>query len=79
MTLAFYLYFRIHIIPLELKLMNKTVIAIQQGTKMGYISSTNMGVMTNGQRSYTRYNITHGPKGGQVMELKQLGIIGGFI
>ena len=46
--------------------MNKSVIAIQQGTKMGYISSTNMGVMTNGQRSYTRYNITHGPKGGQV-------------
>jgi hypothetical protein len=59
-------HFRIHIIPLEIKLVNRTVIPIQQGTRMAYISSANMGVATNGQRSYTFYNVTHRPQGGQI-------------
>ena len=61
-----YRHFRIHVVPLEIKLVNRTVIPIQQGTRMAYISSANMGILTNGQRSYTFYNVTGGPRGGQI-------------
>lgn len=61
-----YRHFRIVVIPLEIQLINRTIIHIQQGTKMAYITSANMGVATNGQRSLIKYNITHGPRGGQL-------------
>ncbi len=59
-------HFRIHVLPLEIKLINRTAIPIQQGTRMAYISNSNMGVLTNGQRSFTFYNVTHRPQGGQI-------------
>ena len=61
-----YRHFRIHIIPLELKLDNKSAIEIQQGTRMAYVTSANIGSRTNGQRSFTYFNITEGPRGGQL-------------
>ena len=61
-----YRHFRIHVVPLEITLVNRTVIPIQQGTRMAYVSSANMGALTNGQRSYTFYNVTRGPRGGQI-------------
>ncbi len=61
-----YRHFRIHIIPLQLVLVNSSSIEIQQGTKTGYISAKNMGASTNGQRDLTYYNITSPPKGGLV-------------
>ena len=59
-------HFRIHIIPLEIKLVNHSVIVIQQGLKMAYIRGQNMGTKTNGQRALTFYNITQGPQGGLI-------------
>ena len=61
-----YRHFRIHIIPLEIKLVNSSAIEIQQGLKMAYVTATNMGAKTNGQRSLTFYNVTKGPKGGLI-------------
>eukprot|EP00094_Tigriopus_californicus_P012169 TCALIF_11761-PA protein Name:"Similar to CSPG4 Chondroitin sulfate proteoglycan 4 (Homo sapiens)" AED:0.07 eAED:0.06 QI:0/0.64/0.33/0.86/1/1/15/679/2482 len=61
-----YRHFRIHILPLEVRLVNRTAIQIQQGTRMAYISSHNMGVMTNGQRVNTFFEVTKNPKGGQL-------------
>ena len=61
-----YRHFRIVVIPLEVQLLNRTVVEIQQGTKMAYITSRNLGVATNGQRSLIRYNVTHAPRGGQI-------------
>ena len=61
-----YRHFRIHIIPLEIKLVNASVITIQQGTRMAYVSSKNLGTKTNGQRALTFYNITKGPQGGLI-------------
>ena len=61
-----YRHFRIHVMPLELELTNRTRIEIQQGTRMAYISRGNMGTATNGERSYTLYNITRNPQGGQI-------------
>lgn len=58
-----YRHFRIHIIPLEIKLVNNSAIEIQQGLKMAYITAKNLGVKTNGQRALTFYNITKGPSG----------------
>ena len=59
-------HFRIHIIPLELKLFNHSAIEIKQGLKMAHVSSKNLGVKTNGQRGLTFYNITTGPSGGLI-------------
>ena len=61
-----YRHFRIHVVPLELKLVNRTAVPVQQGTRMAYISSANMGTLTNGERSYTFYNVTGGPRGGRI-------------
>ena len=61
-----YRHFRIHIIPLEIKLVNHSIIEIQQGLKMAYINGQNLGTKTNGQRALTFYNITRGPKGGLI-------------
>ena len=61
-----YRHFRIHIIPLDVKLVNRTYIEIQQGTRVAYITSANLGTRTNGQRSFTYYNITTEPQGGRL-------------
>ena len=61
-----YRHFHIHIIPLELNLLNQSAIEIQQGLKMAHVSSKNLGVQTNGQRGLTFYNITSGPSGGLI-------------
>lgn len=61
-----YRHFRIHIIPLEIKLVNRTDIEIQQGTRVAYITSTHLGTRTNGQRSFTYYNISKEPQGGRL-------------
>ena len=61
-----YRHFRIHVSPLTLTLTNSSSIFIQQGTRMAYITSYNMGSQTNGQRSNTYYNITSGPNGGRL-------------
>jgi chondroitin sulfate proteoglycan 4 len=61
-----YRHFRIHIIPLDVKLVNRTDIEIQQGTRVAYITSANLGTRTNGQRSFTYYNITTEPQGGRL-------------
>ena len=61
-----YRHFRIHVVPLEIKLVNRTAVPVQQGTRMAYISSANMGTLTNGERSYTFYNVTGGPRGGRI-------------
>ena len=61
-----YRHFQIHIIPLEVNLLNQSTIEIQQGLKMAHVSSKNMGVNTNGQRDLTYYNITSGPSGGLI-------------
>ena len=61
-----YRHFRIHVIPLEVKLVNRTVIEIQQGTRVAYITSAHLGSRTNGQRSFTYYNITKEPHGGRL-------------
>jgi chondroitin sulfate proteoglycan 4 len=61
-----YRHFRIHVIPLELQLVNSSSIEIQQGTRMAYISAANLGAKTNGQRTFTYYNITKAPAGGLI-------------
>ena len=33
---------------------------------MAYISSANIGSRTNGQRSFTHFNVTQGPRGGEI-------------
>jgi hypothetical protein len=38
-------HFNIHIIPLELNLLNHTAIEIQQGLKMAHVSSKNLGML----------------------------------
>ena len=63
---AVYRHFRIHVSPLTLILTNSSSIFIQQGTRMAYITSYNMGSQTNGKRSNTYYNITSGPNGGRL-------------
>ena len=61
-----YRHFRIHVIPLELKLVNSSSIGIQQGLRMAHITSKNLGSKTNGQRALTFFNITRGPEGGLI-------------
>ena len=61
-----YRHFRIHVMPLEVRLTNRTVIEIQQGTRMAYISRANMGAATNGERARILYNVTKAPSGGQI-------------
>ena len=61
-----YRHFRIHVTPLTLTLTNSSSIFIQQGTRMAYVTSYNMGSQTNGQRSNTYYNITSGANGGRL-------------
>ena len=63
---AVYRHFRIHVSPLTLILTNSSSIFIQQGTRMAYITSYNMGSKTNGKRSNTYYNITSQPNGGRL-------------
>ena len=62
----FFRHFRIHVFPLELKLVNNSIIEVQQGLRMAHITAKNLGSKSNGQRALTFFNITRGPKGGLI-------------
>ncbi|CAB4068416.1 CSPG4 [Lepeophtheirus salmonis] len=63
---AIYRHFRVHIVPLEVHLSNKSSILLQQGTRTAYIKSENIGVTSNGKRSNTFFNVSRGPFGGKL-------------
>nr|CAD7456886.1 unnamed protein product [Timema tahoe] len=61
-----YTVFNIHVIPLMLNVSVISVVLLQQGSSVAFITTEHMHIITNGDRNEVRYNITRAPRHGNL-------------